>query len=168
MPSYAPSALSRGQPKLLYRSTTRRLRFLKTIQARFAPAGIGGMVAVAIGITGLAAMTYPGVNTAGRRTIVTSSAVSVLVGAIILAGSRIPLPEPALPVVAPVAPVAIASPDVVAHHNRMIGHHTHATPVMLNATPEPMPGPGTTLSGEGVSVTIAAAPESAGPVTVEI
>ena len=131
---------------------------------RFASVGIVGMVALAV--AGLAAVTAsPGALMWRSRG---AALAALTAGAIVLAGARIPMSEPAPQFVAQPAPVPIASPDVVAHDNDMAAHQHHGTPVMSRATPESLPGPGDPVSGEGVRVMISTAPQSAGPVTVAI
>jgi hypothetical protein len=127
------------------------------------------MVALAIGVAGLAAAAaFPDARLARRRNIANASAIPLVVGAMVLAGARIPSPDPPVQIAAQPLPMPIASPNVVAHDDHMMDHHAHATPTVSSATPEPLLGPGTTLSGDGISVTLAAAPQVSGPVTVSI
>ena len=136
---------------------------------RFAPIGIAGMVALAIGVAGLAAAAaFPGARMARRRNIAAASAVALIIGVVVLAETRLQGPDQSQVIAAQPALPLIATPHVVAHDDHIVDHHAHATPTMSSATPESLPGPGTTLSGDGISVTIAAAPQSAGPVTVSM
>jgi copper transport protein len=134
----------------------------------FGPGGIAGMVALAIGITGLIAAALTRWALPGRRVIVAAVAVVALTaGSALLAGSRL-LGEGSAPplaqLAAPETPApAAASPATIAEHDRMMVMPGTATPATL-------PGIGTPVSQGGLIVTVATEPTGRGPtdITIEV
>jgi len=105
--------------------------------------------------------------TPSRRAIVAAAGVVTLgLGAAAITGARIAPPEPVVAAIqTPAAPTPEASPSAAD------GHHTmnhQATPGAGTATPEPLPGPGVIVQGDGLTVELDAAPTAAGPVDVTI
>jgi putative copper export protein len=127
----------------------------------FAPAAIVGMIAIAIGVAGLAvavAATGPFVP----RRLVTAAIGAVIFatgGAIVFSSRFSPVvPEP-VPAVAQPA-LDPSTPAPLGGHDESIDH-AHATPEANLATAEPLPGAGTVVTGDGYTVEIAARPEVA-------
>ncbi len=133
----------------------------------FAPPAIAGMLAIAIGTLALAFALLASGATPSRRGIVAAAGVATLaVGAAAIAGARIAPPEPVVAAIqTPAAPTPEASPSAADDHHAMMHH---ATPEAGTATPEPLPGPGTVIQGDGLTIELDAAPNAAGPVDVTI
>ncbi len=68
--------------------------------------------------------------------------------------------------IAQFAPVAVASPPSADHHEDMARSAT--TPTAGKATPASLPGPGTVVPSDGLTVAIAANPAEPGPVDVVV
>ncbi len=134
----------------------------------FGPAGIVGMVALAIGLAGLAAAALTRWAAPKRRFgVAVLGAVALACGLVLLQGSRLPGMEPA-PVLASTAVTALAtpasaSPPAVVGHDHMSMDSTPATPVTL-------PGAGTPVSQGGIVVTVRAEPAQPAPtdITIEV
>ncbi len=136
---------------------------------RFAPMGIIGMIAIVIGIAALAAVVSRGALESRRRGVAALGAVALAVGGVVLFGSLIPAAAPVQPaMISQNRPSTVASPAEVIHHEEMMDHGLHSTPVLSTPAADPLPGPGTPVSGDGLTVTIAAEPISAGPTDVSI
>jgi copper transport protein len=133
----------------------------------FAPPAIAGMLAIAIGVLALAFALLASGATSSRRAIVAAAGVATLaVGAAVIAAARIAPPEPVVAAIqTPAAPTPETSPSAADDHHTM---NHHATPESGTPAPEPLPGPGAVLQGDGFSIELAAAPATAGPVDVTI
>jgi copper transport protein len=135
----------------------------------FAPAAIAGLVAIAIGAVALA-VALAGRAIRSRRWAAAAVGAGLLaVGGLVVSGSRLPAPEQILaasPLTA--EPASEASPSAAAHQTSHGAMALHASPVAGGATPQPMPGPGDVVQGNGFTVELAAEPAGAGPVDVAV
>jgi hypothetical protein len=132
----------------------------------FAPAAVPAMIAMAIGIAALAvAMVARRARSTRRGALAATGALVFAAGVGILSMSRIPAADTlTAPVIAYAEPASEAAPATAASPESMEMEHHHQA--MAAATPRSLPGPGTPAAGDGLTVTIAAAPEQAGPVEV--
>jgi hypothetical protein len=136
----------------------------------FMPVGIVGLLGLAFGMAALAAALILHGSATGRRVRVAAmGAVALVAGAGVLGNARLPTPAAASPpVIAVASPARVASsavsasPGVSAH----MAQHEHMAPVA--ATPEPLPGSGTPVQGDGMRVTLAARPEGPGPTEIAV
>jgi hypothetical protein len=132
---------------------------------RFGPAGVGAMVAVAMGIAGIAsALARRGTDFTRRRAMAAIGAVLVAGGTLALAAARLPAaPAPGATVVQRDAAMAgspvVSSPEVEAAHD-------HATPASAPAMPRT--GSGTPVSAGTLTVTLQADPKGPGAVELTI
>jgi hypothetical protein len=132
---------------------------------RFAPAGVLGMIAVAIGVAALAAaVARRRALVAARAGLAAVGAAVFIAGAAILGVSRLPVPSPAPVVAQEVSPVS-ASPRAVMEHAMA---HEHDATAPAAATPLALPAPGTPVTRDGITVAVAVSPRRAGPAKVAI
>ncbi|MDF2760423.1 MAG: hypothetical protein K0S99_3057 [Thermomicrobiales bacterium] len=133
---------------------------------RFGSGGIAGMVALAIGMAGLAAAALARETQIARRGGVAAIGATVLAaGVMLLVGSRLPVagstPTLAqLPAPETSAPTD-ASPTATLKHDHDMMMHDSATPV-------PLPGVGTPVVQDGLVVTVAAEPARPGPTDIAV
>jgi hypothetical protein len=129
----------------------------------FASSGIIGLLVGALSILALALVAArPGVGTTRQRRLMGIGLVGLGVGAAMLAASRLAVPS-ASPTLAEGPPPGIASPAPAGTSAEMT---RHGSPVASHATPAALPGPGTPVSGNGMVVSIAVAPNRTGSVAV--
>jgi copper transport protein len=132
----------------------------------FGPGGVAGMVALAIGLAGLAAAALArGTRIARRAGIAAIGTVALAAGVILLVGSRLPA-EASVPVLArsatpePPAPAAASPPAMSAHDHDMVMPHA--------ATPVSLPGVGTPVPADSLVVTVTAEPAAPGPTDITV
>jgi copper transport protein len=133
---------------------------------RFSSGGIAGMLALAIGVAGLAtASLSPGAPRNRRLSGAAVGAVALVVGVVLLVESRLP-PAPSAPVLAqsaaPGTPVAaVASPPAMSAHD-------HDMMMSDIATPVSPPGVGTPVREDGIVVMVTAERAPPGPTDITV
>jgi copper transport protein len=136
----------------------------------FGPGGIVGMIALVIGLTGLtAAALTRGALPQWRVSVAAVGVVVLAAGAVLLAGSRLPVEgsAPALAQLAtpetPASAAASPAPMTEHDHDQMMVMHGAATPAAF-------PGIATPVRQGGLIVTVSAEPTGPGPtdITVEV
>ena len=133
----------------------------------FTQGGVAGVLAVAIGLVGLtiAALTR-GVAPQRRWGTAGAGAAALVVGAALLAGSRLPSEASVPALVLPASPIP-ASP---AMSPMTTPAHDHAVAMSAAATPVALAGAGTPVPQDGLVVTVTTAPAGPGPIetTIEV
>jgi hypothetical protein len=135
---------------------------------RFGSGGIAGMLALALGVAGLAtAALSPGAARGRRLSGAAVGAVALAAGAVLLAGSRLP-PGPSAPVLAQSAAPGTSAP--AAASPSAMSAQDHDMVMSGAATPVSPPGIATPVRGDGVVVTVTTEPAPPGPtdITVEL
>jgi copper transport protein len=131
----------------------------------FGPAGIAGMIAVAIGLAALAvAVASRGTAESGRAGAPVAGVAALAIGFVILSNARIPVAAEEV-ILAGEMPVdaspALASPAAMTAHD----HHLATPETPGSAT---LPGMGTPASEAGLVVTLDAVPLQPGPTDLTI
>ena len=126
------------------------------------------MLALAIGMTGLAAAVLsPGAPRGRRFGGAGFGALALAAGVMLLVGSRLP-PVPSEPALAQSA--APGTPASAAASPSAMSAHDHDMMMSAAATPASLPGAGTPVREDGVVVTVTTEPAPPGPtdITVEV
>jgi copper transport protein len=131
----------------------------------FGPAGIAGLIAVAIGLAALAAAVGArGTAASGRAGTAVAGVAALAIGFVILGNVRIPVDAEEV-ILARAMPVdaspALASPAAMAAHD-----HHQATPETAGS--QPLPGMGTPVREAGLVVTLDADTLQPGPTDLTI
>ena len=133
---------------------------------RFGPGGVAGMVALAIGLAGLAAAALARETRIIRRAgIAAIAAAALATGVILLVGSQLPMGA-AAPVLA--RSVTPATPALAAASPPAMSGHDHDMMMPHAATPVSLPGAGTPVPADSIVVTVTADPASPGPTDITV
>jgi copper transport protein len=133
----------------------------------FTPAGLAGLIVAALGVAVLAAAAVSLIpRSVPRIGLAVAGAAVFIAGIAILGASRIAQPAPEMVSVVAATPSTILGSPAAGTAVATLAHD-HAVPSPA-ATPVSLPGPGTPVAGDGLTVTIAAEPAQAGPTAVSV
>ena len=166
-PSSARSARSPGQPRPLLPSPPHLPNLPTNLAPHVTPTGVAGLIVAALSVAILAAAAVSLTpRSVARIRLAVVGAVVLIAGMAILGASRIALPAHALAPVGADAPhPGPGSPAAGTALATMAHDHVMPFPAV---TPVSLPAPGTPVTTNGLTLTIAADPARAGPVIVSV